>query len=347
MNCYLSRNYRDFSSAGNKAKTDIEQIMEGLSFRNVGLRQSHHSNKIVAFFTTLMGVLKAPFCLHRGDILVLQYPLKKYYSFVCRMAHLRGAKVITLIHDLGSFRRHKLTVEQEINRLNHSDYVIAHNDAMKKWLADQGCKAQLGTLELFDYLSATTAAPAADVKKPFEILYAGALNPRKNTFLYEVGAYAGHAYRFNLYGSGFELDKAQGKENFTYMGFVKSDELIATAKGHFGLVWDGSSVSSCVGDWGEYLQYNNPHKTSLYIRCGLPVIIWSKAALAPFVRKHQIGLCIDSLEELETILSHLTLEQYAEMQARVAEVSNQLKSGYFFTQAVEKAVCVLTREAAL
>lgn len=348
MNCYLSRNYRDFSSAGNKAKTDIEQIMEGLSFRNVGLRQSHHSNKIAAFFTTLMGVLKAPFCLHRGDdILVLQYPLKKYYSFVCRMAHLRGAKVITLIHDLGSFRRHKLTVEQEINRLNHSDYVIVHNDAMKKWLANQGCKAQLGTLELFDYLSATTAAPAADVKKPFEILYAGALNPRKNTFLYEVGAYAGHAYRFNLYGSGFELDKAQGKENFTYMGFVKSDELIATAKGHFGLVWDGSSVSSCVGDWGEYLQYNNPHKTSLYIRCGLPVIIWSKAALAPFVRKHQIGLCIDSLEELETILSHLTLEQYAEMQDRVAEVSNQLKSGYFFTQAVEKAVCVLTREAAL
>ena len=52
-------------------------------------------------------------------------------------------------------------------------------------------------------------------------------------------------------------------------------------------------------------------------------------------------------EELETILSHLTLEQYAEMQDRVAEVSNQLKSGYFFTQAVEKAVCVLTREAAL
>lgn len=113
------------------------------------------------------------------------------------------------------------------------------------------------------------------------------------------------------------------------------------------MVWDGSSVSSCVGDWGEYLQYNNPHKTSLYIRCGLPVIIWSKAALAPFVRKHQIGFCIDSLEELETILSHLTLEQYAEMQARVAEVSSQLKSGYFFTQAVEKAVCVLTREAAL
>ena len=33
MNCYLSRNYKGLSSAGNKAKTDIEQIMKDLSFK--------------------------------------------------------------------------------------------------------------------------------------------------------------------------------------------------------------------------------------------------------------------------------------------------------------------------
>ena len=40
MNCYLSRNYRGLSSAGNKAKTDIEQIMSDMSFKNVGLKQT-------------------------------------------------------------------------------------------------------------------------------------------------------------------------------------------------------------------------------------------------------------------------------------------------------------------
>ena len=40
MNCYLSRNYKGLSSAGNKAKTDIEQIMKDLSFKNVGLKQT-------------------------------------------------------------------------------------------------------------------------------------------------------------------------------------------------------------------------------------------------------------------------------------------------------------------
>lgn len=131
MNCYLSRNYKGLSSAGNKAKTDIEQIMKDLSFKNVGLKQTTYRNKVFSFLFTLAGVLKAPFCLHRGDYLVLQYPLKKYFTFVCNMAHQRGAKVIVIIHDLGSFRRKALTVKQEISRLNHADYIIAHNEKMK------------------------------------------------------------------------------------------------------------------------------------------------------------------------------------------------------------------------
>ena len=341
MNCYLSRNYRGLSSAGNKAKTDIEQIMSDMSFKNVGLKQTVYSNKMLAFVVTLLGVLKSPFCLHKGDVLVLQYPLKKYYEFVCNMAHLRGAKVVTVIHDLGSFRRHKLSVVREIQRLNHSDYIIAHNDKMKQWLEEQGCKAELGTLEIFDYLSTSVVGVPSDVRRPFRILYAGGLHPRKNAFLYEIGTYAGPSFRFNLYGAGFELDKAKGKEHFTYMGFVKSDDLISTAQGDFGLVWDGSSISTCAGDWGEYLQYNNPHKTSLYIRCGLPVIIWSKAALASFVREHKIGLCVDSLEDLDAVLSDLTLQQYAEKQKNVIGISRKLQGGEYFSSAVIKAITAL------
>lgn len=341
MNCYLSRNYKGLSSAGNKAKSDIEQIMSGLSFRNVGLKQTTYHNSILAFAITLLGVLKAPFCFRKGDVLVLQYPLKKYYTLVCNMARLRGVKVVTIIHDLGSFRRKKLTVEQEIRRLNHSDYIIAHNEKMKQWLELHHCQAQVGVLGIFDYLSASVAPVSRQVRKPFKILYAGGLNPRKNAFLYEIGAHVDSSFHLNLYGSGFELDKVKGKEHFTYMGFVKSDDLIATAQGDFGLVWDGSSVSSCIGDWGEYLQYNNPHKTSLYIRCGLPIIIWNKAALASFVREHKIGICVDSLKDLDKILSGLTLEQYVEMQKNVAVISRKLSKGEYFAVAVTEAVDVL------
>ena len=49
-------------------------------------------------------------------------------------------------------------------------------------------------------------------------------------------------------------------------------------EGSFGLVWDGISVETCAGVYGEYLKVNNPHKTSLYLASGIPVIIWKEAA---------------------------------------------------------------------
>lgn len=340
MNCYLSRNYKGTSNAGNKAKTDIEQVMESMAFKNVGLKQTTHTNKFLHFIYTLAGVLKSPFCLHAGDKLVLQYPFKKYFTFVCKLAHARGAKVIVVIHDLGSFRRKALSVKQEIERLNHADYIIAHNEKMKQWLEDHGCKAQLGTLGIFDYLSETHAAPKEGARKPYSVLYAGGLSPRKNNFLYEIGAYI-QSFTFNLYGNGFETEKAKGKEHFQYMGFVKSDQLIATAKGDFGLVWDGSSLDACTGDFGEYLQYNNPHKTSLYIRCELPVIIWEKAALAGFVEKNGIGFCIKSLKELEEKLRSLSEEEYASMHENVQRISRELAEGHYIRTAISKALtCV-------
>ena len=224
--------------------------------------------------------------------------------------------------------------------MNHADYIIAHNEKMKQWLEDHGCKAQLGTLGIFDYLSETHAAPKDGARKPYSVLYAGGLSPRKNNFLYEIGAYI-QSFTFNLYGNGFETEKAKGKEHFQYMGFVKSDQLIATAKGDFGLVWDGSSLDACTGDFGEYLQYNNPHKTSLYIRCELPVIIWEKAALAGFVEKNGIGFCISSLKELEEKLRSLSEEEYASMHENVQRISRELAEGHYIRTAISKALtCV-------
>lgn len=339
--CYLSRNYKDLNGAGNKAKSDIEIIMNGMGFRNVGLRKTTFKNPVLAFLVTLLGVLTAPFRIGEEKVLVLQYPLKKYFTWICRAAHLKGAKVIVIIHDLGSFRRKKLTPAKEIQRLSHADYIIAHNRHMKDWLLGQGCAVPIGELGIFDYLS-DTKCPTHEgpIGRKYRVIYAGALNYRKNTFLYEIGEHV-HSFDFVLYGSGFERDKAKGKEKLDYKGFVKSDDLIATANGDFGLVWDGSSISTCSGDFGEYLRYNNPHKTSLYLRCGLPIIIWSQAALADFIKEQQIGLCIDSLDQLDTILSNLSPNAYREMRANARSLGDRLSNGDYCRTALTQAIKVL------
>ena len=333
---FLSKNYKGLSSAGNKAKTDIEAVLTKLGYKDAGLKQTSYENKILGFLVTLLGVLKTPFSLRKGDILVLQYPLKKYYAFVCNMAHFRGAKVITIIHDLGAFRRKRLTIEQEIKRLNHSDYIIAHNETMKQWLLQHKSKAQIGCLEIFDYLSSDKAILKEPATLPYVVVYAGALSIKKNAFLYKLGEYI-HSYRFNLYGGGFDQDSVMNKDLFTYKGYVPSDELIKNADGHFGLVWDGDSISTCIGVTGEYLKYNNPHKTSLYIRCLLPIIIWNKAALAPFVKENNIGICVNSLEDIDAALSAISKDEYEVMKKNVLAISDRLAEGWYVKKALNEA----------
>lgn len=49
MECYLSRNYKETNSAGNKAKTDMEAIMRAMGLRNVGLPQSRYRDPVRHF----------------------------------------------------------------------------------------------------------------------------------------------------------------------------------------------------------------------------------------------------------------------------------------------------------
>lgn len=329
---YFSKNYRETKSAGNKAKTDIEEILSAKGYINIGIR-SNYKNKFIGYFATLISLLKACLSIRSNGILVLQYPLKKYYTFLCYIPHLRKCKVITIIHDLGSFRRKRLTIEQEIARLNHSDYIIAHNDVMKTWLEEHGIQSELYCLEIFDYLSKSRVQDYIPEEK-FRVLYAGALSSKKNPFLQQMASIV-ETYNFNLYGYGFESQQKVSNNHISYKGFVPSDKLISTADADFGLVWDGDSVTSCSGDLGLYLQYNNPHKTSLYIRCHLPVIIWSKAALAGFIKKHNIGFCIDSLEEINDLLSNLSKEEYTIMRNNVVEISAKLSAGYYISKVLD------------
>lgn len=333
---YLSKNYNNTAIAGNKAKTDIEKILFDCGYKNAGLPQTNYSNKVLGFLVTLVSVLKVFFTVSANDLVVLQYPLKKYYTFVCRIVHLKKGKVITVVHDLGAFRRKKLTVKEEIKRLNHTDILIVHNQSMNDWLQQQGYTRPMVNLEIFDYLSVSENNQSHDPqKRPFEITYAGGLSCRKNKFLYDIDSIIS-GWQFNLYGNGFEATKIKNKQHFKYHGFCPSDELIRNASAHFGLVWEGDSIETCSGDFGAYLQYNNPHKVSLYIRSHLPIIIWREAAMASFIEKERIGFAIDSLHELDKILASFSQEEYNQMKERVIQLNKQLATGFYIKRAIKQ-----------
>ena len=325
----------------NKAKNDLDDLMRMDRWRNIGSVNTK-SGKIKKFFVKLGIIARLPFLLRPHELLLIQYPFKKYYNFICRIAHWKQVKVVVLIHDLGSFRRHKLTVQQEVQKLELADYVIVHNEAMRQWLLDRGCRVPMGNLEIFDYLSETKAIQENPINDHPVVIYAGGLGIRKNAFLYQLDEHIS-TYEMEVYGNGLDMDLAKEWKHIHYKGFMPSDQLIKTNRGHFGLVWDGDSMDGCSGNWGEYLKYNNPHKTSFYIRCHLPIIIWNKAALAPFIRKHHIGICVDSVKDIDRCIREISAEEYEEIRHNVIAMSKRLSEGYYFHQAIDKACKVLNK----
>ena len=342
MHVYISHNYKGITSAGNKAKTDVENILRSEGFRNIGLPQTHFRNKILSFSLTLVSVLIAMFRLHRGDVLFLQYPFKKYFCLICNVAHCKGAKVIVLVHDLGCFRRKALTPEQDIARLCHSDYIIALTDNMCSWLVSNGCDKPCGTLDFWDYLSSSEKNSCQSLHIPLRVAYAGSLNGRKNAFLFEWVKNK-HPFLLSLYGHHFDATEVEA--SFAHFeGFVSSDEFVARCGDDFGLVWDGVSTIKCSGSYGEYLRLNAPHKASFYIRSGLPVIVWTASGIAPVVQSEGVGLCINSLEDLDDLLPRVTEEEYKEMKAHVASLSEKINKGHFLRRALHEALSALCSE---
>ncbi len=315
---------KETNNAGGKAKNDAFDIAEQLGFE-----ASYYPSEKRA-----IRVLQQFFSLHRfdrADIVFLQYPAVDFRllrAFIKRMD--AGKKYIALVHDLRSIQGSGTEEDTaEIPLLNHFQYVIAHNEFMAAFLKENGCTSQIIELELFDYLH-NTERPLQEPKGDGSVAFAG--NLVKSTFVFELGTIPN--VKFLLYGNKGNSDLPVS-EPVIYKGSLPSDEIVYKLEGDYGLVWDGPSIESCSGKQGEYLRYNNPHKLSLYIAAGKPVVTWRKAAIAKFVKEHEIGILVDSLEELsEMDLS----EQYTYMRQNILNLKKSIAEGYFLKTAIEKCI---------
>lgn len=333
--CYISRNYKTTAHGGGKARVDSEDILASMGAVNLGIGRSFHSNKAIDYTLTLSGIVHFMKSVRPGDIIVLQYPVKKYYRLICRWARKRGAKTITLIHDLGSFRRKRLTPDEEIAKLSLTDCIIAANANTAGWLKEHGCKVPIVEQGAWDFLSESRPSES---KPSVSCAFVGNVSPKANGFLYKLDV------PLYLYGSGGTKD-ANSDKQIEICGLIDSDQLLSNMKGSYGLVWYGSETDGGIARSGEYLSVNNPHKLALYIRAGKPVIIWSGAGSAPFVEEHNIGISVDSLDNLEAKLAAVSPEKYAVMHENAILMGRQMNKGHFLRTAVVKALNALGESA--
>ncbi|MDE6717119.1 MAG: hypothetical protein K2J70_02910 [Muribaculaceae bacterium] len=270
--------------------------------------------------------MKVYFGIGRDGVIFLQYPTGRIQEFT-NLAKRRGNKVVIIVHDLDILRN--MAGEKEIEVLNAADLLIVHTPAMREYLKKKGIGREYVVLECFDYLYGSTVK-IPEVAGEYKVAFTG--NLTKSKFLDRVNL---KNAKLHLYGIGIETRKLNN--GVEYKGCFPPEQLADNMSEHFGLVWDGESPDTCAGQFGEYLKVNAPHKFSMYLSAGLPVIVWKESALAPFVGKNNIGLVVSSLSEMDERLGSISSEEYGRLLTNVSKIQKKMLSGGFLKEALKRS----------
>ncbi len=321
--------------AGPKARMDAERIALTNGYVALPFTGGNTANgNAIGMLSMLVSSLSNAVTLFRvarkGDLVLFQYP---HYpvksSLILRWAlpllQKRGIRFAALVHDLNSVRglmgwANRYADQQLLRRF---DAVICHNAAMKQYMEEKLFVPgdRLVCLNIFDYL--TDAEPIQRPALEKSVAIAG--NLAKSEYLRPFVAALPENMTVHLFGNGWT--DADASLNAVWHGAFPPDELPAAMKGAFGLVWDGPETKTCSGAFGDYLRINAPHKLSLYLASGMPVIIWSEAALAAYVEEKQVGFAVSGLEEIPQMLKELTDDTFDTYAANAARIGESLRRG--------------------
>ena len=334
------------NTAGGKAPADIKNILLQLGYYAVNIHP-YKGEKGSADWNWSQRRLEQEWnhcfeIIPERSILFLQYPFCQEQdirnSILLRLKTEKNVRIFVFIHDVEALRKIFLDKSKEEDFhfiLQLADIFIVHNTKMLTYFTELGVSSnRLIPLRIFDYL---LKKQEKNIIFERSITIAGNLQTVKSPYIGKLSCLA--PLKVHLYGPNYENQKAA--RNINYHGSYSSDEIPQILNRGFGLVWDGDSLDGCFGDTGEYLRYNNPHKLSLYLASGIPVIIWEHAAEASFVKENNVGITVNSLYEVSTILAEMNENIYKEYLHHVKIVSEKIIHGYYTKNSLKKAETII------
>lgn len=321
---------RETNNASGKAKNDVSQILHEEGVRDLYIPSKH---RLVRFIQRLKILSK----VDKESIIFIQYPSISDRQIDRLKNRLKGkGKIIGIVHDIKSLRS-KFDIVEEIDILKSFDILIVHNYSMLKYMRESGYNNFIVNLELFDYLH-DIKRKVKETKLEKTICFAGNLD--KSLFLKDLNKLSD--LNFNLYGI-IDNQAQIDHKNVFYKGKYSSEEIAYNLEGGFGLIWDGHSLENCNGINGNYQRYNSPHKLSLYLAAGKPLIVWDKAATSEFVKKNKIGIVVESLHDIQKKINSMSEKEYKFMQENVIEMKKLIADGFFTRKALASVIEILNK----
>lgn len=325
-------------NAGPKARLDTAQFLGAAGFRvqRVPNSRSRYWQKFWAWAVRHASWVMGMFLRLRfipGEVVWCQFPLDLPTRAVIELARIRGHQTVAFVHDIEGLKRSPVDwslVDQEADLLRTFSCVLSLNPVIGGLLLARGVPVK-ASLELWDYVcDLPMKVTSANLLK--RVVFAGNLSNDKASFLSQLNMI--RPAPFELYGEGYN-PQAESSGNVSYMGTFAPSTPPFAPDGALGLVWDGATLETCDGGFGAYLRYNTPHKASMYLAMGLPILIWKHAAIAPLIERFGAGLLLSSMHEIPQILATMTREQYLEMALGASRLGEMVRQGHHIQAAVK------------
>lgn len=304
-----------------KPKSDVVKVANQMGYHTLYIRMNADLTIDANAMTTFKGLVEG---VMKDDTVVYQYPSYAGESFDLLLVSLlvkRGCHVAIFAHDVESIRFAE-PQPVEIGMFNLADVLIVHNAAMEQGVRNLGIKVPIVQNQIFDYLideDSEIALTNSQVDR--ELVIAG--NLRKSSFIQNWDK------KIRLQAFGNNPGPNIG-ETVQYRGsYVPQELLFQLPTNGIGLAWDVNLRAK----YGEYTRFNSPHKVSLFLSRGMPVVVWNQAGIAPFILNNQLGFGIDTLDQIDDFFENLSAMDLALVKNNVLKLSPLLREG-FFTQTV-------------
>lgn len=321
--------------ATSKAKVDVSTIAKHHDYLPLDLfRYDDNGESDESQIARIDGITAG---VNPGDLIVYQYPSLNSYRFenhFIDQMHLRGISVIIFIHDVDTWRFPYIRDQfDEMAYFNKADGLIVHGQPMADRLYEEGVTAPMVDHLLLDYLDDKHQWDKYEIKpEAFERKLVMAGNLFKSQFLVHWDLDT----PITTFGvTDDELaDYLNANSKVTYGGGLFQWDLIEKMPRAFGLAWDNNLDGR---PYGDYTHYNHPHKVSLYLSHGMPVIISKSSAVAPFIESNHLGFTINDIHEADAIVQEIPDDTLAETLAQTARIGRLLREGWFTANALLQA----------
>lgn len=272
----------------------------GKSYKGTSIK-----SKILRLTSLLLGMAKFAIKTFKNDdavFLLIPYNLPLKWLFYNIVLH-KKINLYLIMIDLSKARDERINDEQEKKVCNKAKAIMAQTELMKNEMISRGYSFKIDKNKIF-------------ISHFWPIFTK--LQPIGKSSFGDSIAFSGALYKAPFASMLPELDKR--------LQFVVNPQFRMITE-DWGLVWDGKSVDTCSGEYGDYMKIVYPYKASLYLASNRPLIVWKESGIADFVIENHLGIAIGSLYEIHDAIHSLTDYDKKLILQSVATFCNIIRTG--------------------